>query len=40
MSAPQQGNPAGKEDYLDKGLDAAEKKFGQVLTSESVLLSD
>ncbi|KAI5200683.1 hypothetical protein E4T38_06485 [Aureobasidium subglaciale] len=30
MSAPQQGNPAaGKEDYLDKGMDALEKKQGQ-----------
>ncbi|KAI4754341.1 hypothetical protein E4T52_13481 [Aureobasidium sp. EXF-3400] len=31
MSAPQQGNPAagGQEDYLDKGMDALEKKQGQ-----------
>ncbi|MCJ1295136.1 hypothetical protein MMC34_006697 [Xylographa carneopallida] len=32
MDATQQGNTtanAGQEDYLDKGLDAAEKKFGQ-----------
>ncbi|KAL1301640.1 hypothetical protein AAFC00_005863 [Neodothiora populina] len=29
MSAPQgQGNSAGQEDYLDKGLDAVEKKYG------------
>ncbi|KAI4817292.1 hypothetical protein E4T44_09821 [Aureobasidium sp. EXF-8845] len=29
MSAPQ-GNPAaGKEDYLDKGIDSLEKKQGQ-----------
>ncbi|KAH8692647.1 hypothetical protein BGW36DRAFT_430402 [Talaromyces proteolyticus] len=28
MSSNQQGNQT-QEDYLDKGLDAAEKKFGQ-----------
>lgn len=27
-NASQQPADAGKEDYLDKGLDAAEKKFG------------
>jgi hypothetical protein len=28
-------NTAGKEDYLDKGLDAAEKKFGGAAGADS-----
>ncbi|MCJ1485602.1 hypothetical protein MMC06_005777 [Schaereria dolodes] len=28
MNQAPQGNAGGQEDYLDKGVDAAEKKFG------------
>ncbi|MCJ1256708.1 hypothetical protein MMC24_004532 [Lignoscripta atroalba] len=28
MNTQPQGNAGGSEDYVDKGLDAAEKKFG------------